>query len=80
MENIAAGIYYSIVSRTITLCKRIGIKKDVAIVGGVALNSGLVHILEEEMGFEILVPDTPQIVPALGAAVIARENIEKGMN
>ncbi len=80
MEDIAAGIYYSIVSRTITLCKRIGIRKDVAIVGGVALNSGLVHILEEEMGFEIMVPDKPQIVPALGAAVISREDIEKSMN
>jgi len=80
MEDIAAGLYYSIVSRIITLCKRIGIKKDVAIVGGVALNNGLVHILGEELGFEILVPDIPQIVPALGAAVISRENIEKGMN
>ena len=79
MPDIAAGIYYSVVSRIITLCKRIGIEKDVAIVGGVALSKGLVHILEEEMGFGVLVPDKPQIVAALGAAVIARENTEKGI-
>jgi predicted CoA-substrate-specific enzyme activase len=79
MEDIAAGIYYSIVSRIMTLLKRIGIKKDVAAVGGVALNKGLVNILEQELGFPILVSDTPQIVAALGAAIIARENCEKAI-
>ncbi|HEY82919.1 MAG TPA: 2-hydroxyglutaryl-CoA dehydratase [Dehalococcoidia bacterium] len=77
-EEIVAGIYFSVVSRIISLCKRIGIEKDVAVVGGVALNRGLVRILEEELGFEVLVPDSPQIVAALGAAIIAQENMEKG--
>ena len=77
-EEIIAGIHFSVVSRIISLCKRIGIERDVAVVGGVALNTGLVKIIEEEMGFGILVPDRPQIVAALGAAVIARENMGKG--
>lgn len=77
-EEIIAGIHFSVVSRIISLCKRIGIERDVSVVGGVALNTGLVKIMEEEMGFRILVPDRPQIVAALGAAVIARENMEKG--
>jgi len=77
-EEIIAGIHFSVVSRIISLCKRIGIERDVSVVGGVALNTGLVKIMEEEMGFRILVPERPQIVAALGAAVIARENIEKG--
>jgi len=68
-----------VVSRIISLCKRIGIEKDVAIVGGVALNSGLINILEQELGFGVLVPDIPQTVAALGAAVIAKENMEKGL-
>ena len=76
-EEIIAGIYFSVVSRIMSLCKRVGIDKDVAVVGGVALNSGLVSILEEEIGFGVLVPHMPQITAALGAAVIARENIEK---
>jgi predicted CoA-substrate-specific enzyme activase len=75
--DIAAGIYASMVSRVMAMCKRIGISKDVALVGGVALNTGLVHILEEELGFKVLVPETPQIVAALGAAIIAEEKIEK---
>jgi len=77
-EEIIAGIYFSVVSRVISLCKRIGIEKDVAVVGGVALNSGLVNILEDELGFRVLVPDSPQTVAAMGAAIIAQENIAKG--
>jgi len=78
-EEIVAGIYFSVVSRIMSLCKRVGIEKDVAVTGGVALNSGLVRILEEEIGFGVRVPDIPQIVAALGAALVARENIEKGI-
>ncbi len=77
-EDIIAGIYASVVSRIISLCKRVGIEKDVAVTGGVALNDGLVTILEQELGFKVLRPEVPQIVAALGAAIIARENAEKG--
>ena len=77
-EDIVAGIYFSVVTRIISMCKRISIEKDVAVIGGVALNSGLVKILEAELGVEVMVPEMPQIVAALGAAVIAQENIEKG--
>jgi activator of 2-hydroxyglutaryl-CoA dehydratase len=77
-EEIVTGIYESVVSRIITLCKRIGVERDIAVVGGVALNRGLVRILEREIGCEVLVPDSPQIAAALGAAVIARESLAKG--
>ncbi|TET14015.1 MAG: 2-hydroxyglutaryl-CoA dehydratase [Dehalococcoidia bacterium] len=77
-EEIVAGIYSSVVSRIMTLCKRIGIEKDVAVVGGVALNRGLVNTLEKEIGFKVLVPDAPQIAASLGAAVIARDNMGNG--
>jgi len=76
--DIAAGIYASMVSRIMAMCKRIGILRDVALVGGVAINRGLVHILEDELGFEVLVPENPQITAALGAAIIAKENLAKG--
>jgi predicted CoA-substrate-specific enzyme activase len=78
-EDIVAGIYFSVVSRIMSLCKRIGITKDIAVTGGVALNDGLVNILEQELGFEVLKPESPQIVAALGAAIVAGENAEKGI-
>lgn len=76
-EDIIAGIYSSVVSRIITLCKRISTEKQVAIVGGAALNNGLIKTLERETGFGVMVPEEPRIAAALGAAIIARENIEK---
>jgi predicted CoA-substrate-specific enzyme activase len=76
-EDIVAGVYSSVVSRIMALAKRVGIEKDVAVSGGVALNAGLVKILETELGVQVLVPEKPQLVAALGAARIAGENIEK---
>ena len=75
-EDIIAGINYSVVSRLLSLCKRLGIQKDISVCGGVALNTGLVKILEKELGCALLVPEQPQIAAALGAAVIARENVK----
>ncbi len=79
-EDIIAGIYFSVVTRIMSLCKRIGIEKDVAAVGGVALSRGLVSILEKELGFKVLVPEMPQTVAALGAAILAKENMQAGLN
>lgn len=75
-EEIVAGIYSSVIGRIMAMCKRIGIEKDVAVAGGVALNSGLVNILEKEMGFRVFVPEKPQLVAAIGAAILAREYME----
>jgi predicted CoA-substrate-specific enzyme activase len=80
MADIVAGIYYSVVSRVITLCKRVGTAEGIAVTGGVALNAGLVDILEKELGTGVMVPEVPQTVAALGAAVVAREKAAKGGN
>lgn len=77
MPEIAAGIYYSVVSRVIALCKRIGIEREIAVTGGVSLINGIIHSLESELGFKVLRPEFPQSIAALGAAIIARENAEK---
>ena len=78
-EDIIAGIHSSMVSRVMGLIKRLGIEKDVVVVGGVARNRGLITILEKELGFKVLVPENPEMTAALGAAVLAKESIEKGL-
>jgi (R)-2-hydroxyacyl-CoA dehydratese activating ATPase len=77
-EDIIAGIHASMVSRVMGLLKRIGIEKEVAVVGGVARNRGLIDIMEKELGFKVLVPENPELVAALGAAILAQESIDKG--
>jgi activator of 2-hydroxyglutaryl-CoA dehydratase len=39
----------------------------------VAKNVGVVKALEEELGVKLIVPEEPQIIGALGAALLATE-------
>ena len=76
--DVVAGIFASTVSRIMVICKRVGVQKEVAVTGGVALNRGVVKQLEAELGFDVLIPEEPRIVAALGAAILAQEGIDKG--
>ena len=54
-------------------------EKEFGITGGIAKNKGMVVRLERELGIKSLPPTLdPQIVGALGAAVIAKSIVEKG--
>lgn len=78
VEDIVAGIYRSMVHRITAQLQRVGVNKEVAVTGGVAANSGLVSILAEEVGHSLLIPPTPELAGAIGAALIAKENIVLG--
>ena len=75
-ENIIRGLHESIASRTLGMLKRIGIEKPLAMAGGVAKNLGVVRCLEESLGAPLFIPEEPQIVGALGAALLAAEALE----
>jgi len=72
-EDIAAGIHRALASKIQSLVERLGFEPDCALVGGGAKNIGLVKSIEERLGVSVLVPQEPQIVAALGAALIAKE-------
>ncbi|MHA1111338.1 MAG: acyl-CoA dehydratase activase [Promethearchaeota archaeon] len=72
-EDIAMGIHISIAKRVGAMAKRINVKPQVVFCGGVAWNSAVKSALEKELGFEIVVPENPQITGALGAAILAYE-------
>jgi len=71
-EDILAGVHKALAGKISTLIDRIGLKKPCAISGGGGLNVGLIKRVEE-LGVELLIPPQPQIVDALGAALIAGE-------
>ena len=71
-EQIIHGLQISILNRIWSMVARIGIVGEVTLTGGVALNRGLVTLFEAKLGQPVNVPDQPQIVGALGAALIAR--------
>lgn len=72
-EEIAAGLCRSIAKRVSGMARRVGVEPPVAFAGGVAKNVGVVRALQEELGEQLLVPQEPQIVGALGAALLARD-------
>lgn len=68
-EDIAAGLVRSIAQRVAIMAKRVGLKRNVVFVGGVAKNAGMKAALEKELDTELRVPFEPQITGALGAAL-----------
>ena len=73
-EDIAAGLHESIVSRVYGLISSVNPdpKAEVVLTGGVAKNTAIVKLLERMLGRAISVPENPQIITALGAALLAR--------
>jgi predicted CoA-substrate-specific enzyme activase len=69
-EDIAAGLIESIILRTTAMVKKLGIKPEVAFVGGVAKNPGVVKAFEKALDIEMQLPEEPQITGALGAALL----------
>jgi predicted CoA-substrate-specific enzyme activase len=71
-EDIAAGVNRALASKISSLAKKIRLEEPCAICGGGALNTGLIKTVEQELRTRLLVAPQPQIIAALGAAIIAR--------
>ena len=76
-NDVLAGACEALASRVLGLLKRVGIEKDFIISGGIAKNVGVAKRLEEMLGLEAHICFEPQIVGALGAAIFARDLLEK---
>jgi len=76
-EDIACGLHQSIAERTVSLVHRVGMVEKVMITGGVAKNRAVVLALAEGLKTKIIVPPEPQIAGALGAALLAREELSQ---
>jgi activator of 2-hydroxyglutaryl-CoA dehydratase len=74
-EDLLAGLHRALAAQINSLAERLGIEKDVALVGGGARDAGLVQALKEIQGHEIIVPSEPHFTAAIGAAIIARESL-----
>jgi len=76
-EEIMAGIIDLVVQKAIGLLYKLGINGDVVLAGGVAKNPATLKIAEETIGKRVIVPPKPQIIGALGAALIAQEKFSQ---
>ncbi len=72
-EDILAGVHFALANKISALVDRVGLAMDCAISGGGGLDTGLIARIEQKLGVKLLVPPHPQLVTALGAAIIAEE-------
>jgi predicted CoA-substrate-specific enzyme activase len=75
IANILAGIHESVANRLFGLAQRVGMRSEVVMCGGVSKNIGIIRAMEAKLGKPVLVPEDPQIVGALGAALIAQKGL-----
>ncbi|MEE9151576.1 MAG: acyl-CoA dehydratase activase [Thermoplasmata archaeon] len=73
-EDMAKAVHDAIASRITSMVRKIGVEKDVALIGGVAKNKGFVKSLKDDLGMDLLLPEDPEYVTALGAALVAAKN------
>ncbi len=77
IPDIVSGVHNAITDRTVILLNKVGVTEPVAMSGGVALNSGMVADLEKKLGVKLKIAEDPQIVGALGAAVLGQKFLKK---
>ncbi|MBD3288096.1 3-hydroxyacyl-ACP dehydratase [candidate division KSB1 bacterium] len=68
-QRIALGLHESIVERVLSMVSRIVPQEEILFVGGVAKNTCIYHLLQHHLKMEVYIPQNPQIVVALGAAL-----------
>ncbi len=70
-QEIALGLHHSVVLRAVGMIKRVSDEEPIMFAGGVAKNPCVHRLLEQSLNCKIIVPENPQMVGALGAALLA---------
>jgi len=73
--NILGGVHAAVARRTSGMISRVGLREPAVMTGGVARNPAAVQHLERELGIHLILPDTPQLAGALGAALFALDDL-----
>lgn len=70
-QDILAGVHTATAGRVAGMVQRVGIRKPVAMTGGVSRNIGMVKALESVLNVTLMVSPHSQLAGALGAALYA---------
>lgn len=74
-SDVLAAVFDGFTSRMWALLNGVGIEPELCITGGVGKNIGIVRRIEDRLGRPVRVPTDPQIIGALGAALIAQDKL-----
>ncbi len=73
LKRILAGICDGVAEQVKTMIRRVGLKEEFVISGGISKNIGVVKRLEKKLGIRGRICFEPQIVGAVGAALLAAD-------
>ncbi|MDO8587995.1 MAG: acyl-CoA dehydratase activase [Armatimonadota bacterium] len=70
-QDIIRGLHESVADRIYGMVRRLRGAAPFVMTGGVAKNAGIVQALASRLRAEVLVPEEPQIIGAVGAAIMS---------
>ncbi len=73
-DEVALGIHHAITRRVLSMLGRLPPFSNLVFAGGVARNACIRHLLQESLKIPVLVPNDPQIIGALGAALSSKSD------
>jgi benzoyl-CoA reductase subunit D len=69
--DIARAVMNAIAGRIASVARIVGLEKDIVMIGGMAKNAGFLDSFKKNIEMDILVPEDPDYMGALGAAEVA---------
>ncbi len=78
IADILAGIHHIIAVQCEKMLEMLSLEEDLVMSGGVSKNSGVVNMVTKRLGITPKIPADPQMVGAVGAAVVARKKYLAG--
>jgi (R)-2-hydroxyacyl-CoA dehydratese activating ATPase len=79
VESIIRGVHNSLAQRAQQLLKRVGSEPEITFVGGMARQSGMRQAMQAALGMPINVPPQPDLVAALGAALLSLQRASRSL-
>ncbi len=74
--DIVRAVMNAIAGRVASVARIVGLEKDIAMVGGMAKNSGFVSSFKKTVEMDVLIPEDPDYIGALGAAEAAAAGVD----
>jgi (R)-2-hydroxyacyl-CoA dehydratese activating ATPase len=74
-REIARGLHSSVIRRATGMIHRVSSDAEIVFTGGVAKNPCMRKLLAKKLGRPVFVPDDPQLIGALGAALLAADTV-----
>ncbi|MHA2102885.1 MAG: acyl-CoA dehydratase activase [Candidatus Hodarchaeales archaeon] len=76
INDIVSGVFLSIADRTTTLLRRVGLKPELTLTGGLVKNLGFIQALENRTKMKVQTDPLGHYAGALGAAILSHRRIQ----